>query len=77
MFYSYNVIMNKKLCLAETQKSTETLHCKEKKHLAHMNRFPLRSGSFKHRYDVYKVYQHDDDNDSAYNNMIEYKNINY
>lgn len=55
MFYSYNVIMNKKLCLAETQKSTETVHCKEKTLLAHMNRFPLRSGSLSNRTDMTSI----------------------
>lgn len=79
MFYSYNVIMNKKLCLAEAQKSTEKVHCIEKTLLARMNRFPLRSGSLSdrilHRYDVYKVYRHDDKhiiwNNPLYDNMKE------
>lgn len=58
MFYSYNVIMNKISCLAETQKSTETAHCIEKKLLAHMNQFPLKPGSrlpMEHRTDIASI----------------------
>jgi len=80
MFYSYNVIMNKKLCLAETQKSTETCTVKKKTLLAHMNRFhTLGQGRFPivYRTDMTSIKFINIMMITTSHNMIKYKNITY